>query len=137
VNTTKAMRELIDDAIAVGHEVEESVYEVRIPPLKRGRPGITIYQDGTAVRNDVSDLCVCTAIRTQKQMRKLLDLHVGLARLAQHEAVEAIDITSTGHIRVSLAVGWWLRESQTSFSTVTVASAEATLASDAVSYIEQ
>lgn len=74
MNTTKAIRKLIDDAIAAGHEVEESAYEVRIPPLKRGRVGITIYQDGTALRNDVPDLSLLTTIRTQKQMRKLLDL---------------------------------------------------------------
>lgn len=74
MKTTKQMRALIDAAKAAGYSVSEREYFVRIAPLRRGRPGIDIYEDGTAVRNDVSDLCVCTCIRTQKAMRKLLNL---------------------------------------------------------------
>lgn len=73
MNTTKAMRQLIDDAIAAGYKVEESIYAVRIPAKRRFGIGITIYPNGTAVRNDV-DISFVNAIRTQKQMRKLLGL---------------------------------------------------------------
>lgn len=74
MRTTKALRQLIDDALAAGHGVQEFERHVRILPAKRGRPGIDISEDGTAVRNDLHNLGIATAIRTQREMRKLLGL---------------------------------------------------------------
>lgn len=72
MNASRGIRKLIDDAKAAGLKVRE---EHNYVDIKRKRPslGLVIFEDGVAVRNDV-DLSVCTAIRTQKQMRKILGL---------------------------------------------------------------
>jgi hypothetical protein len=73
VKTSKQLRRLINDALNAGHEIREETTLIRIFPLKRGRPGIDIWGDGTATRNDI-DLSLTLTIRTQKVMREILDL---------------------------------------------------------------
>jgi hypothetical protein len=67
------IRKLFEDARDAGLIVEGNV--IRVSP--RG-VSLKIWEDGTATRADVGiDLTVCTAIRTQKEMRRILGLKEG------------------------------------------------------------
>jgi hypothetical protein len=74
MKTTKARRQLINDAKAAGYRVNESPASCSISTGKTNRSvGLVIWEDGKATRLDI-DHAYCLAIRTVKEMRSTLGL---------------------------------------------------------------
>lgn len=74
---TENMKKLIEDCRNNGYTVEEHDSKIEIYRCRRSNGtftfGLTIWESGEALRND-TDWNICTVIRTQKEMRKVLGI---------------------------------------------------------------
>lgn len=68
---TKKITDVVGAAFALGYNVKNFPLRIEITSPIKGRPGITISEDGTAYRNDV-DLTLATTLRTAAQMKNVL-----------------------------------------------------------------
>jgi len=71
---SKNALQLYKDADDAGYIVTKGDHHVEIRSPIRGRPGVTITEDGHAYRNDIRDLTVTTNIGTIREIRKLLKI---------------------------------------------------------------
>jgi hypothetical protein len=72
---SKQTKKLLDDAEIAGYSVtHEEGGHIVIKSRIRGRPGVTITEDGHCFRNDIRDLTIATNIGSLKVVRKLLNL---------------------------------------------------------------
>ena len=76
MKTTKRIRAMVELAKRVGYNVKEEDNRIAISPPIKGRPGLSIYPDGTAVRNDIPGE-MATGIRSVAKMEYILNLHLG------------------------------------------------------------